>query len=98
MDKHKPQTLPKGRPVGRKTHDPKSAKAFGRVVRSKRTEKGISQESLAHIAGIERAHMGRIERGEHTLLLPQIIKIARALGVRSGELLDETEKMMETDK
>ena len=42
--------------------------------------------------------MGRIERGEHTLLLPQIIKIARALGVRSGELLDETEKMMETDK
>jgi transcriptional regulator with XRE-family HTH domain len=38
--------------------------------------------------------MGRIERGEHTPLLPQVMKIARALGMRPGELLDETEKML----
>jgi predicted transcriptional regulator len=25
----------------------------------------MAQESLAHLAGIERSHMGKIERGEH---------------------------------
>ena len=93
MDKHTEQTLPKGRPKGQKTHDPLLSKAFGQTIRINRIAKGISQESLAHLAQIERAYMGRIERGEHTPLLPQVMKIARALGMRPGELLDETEKI-----
>jgi len=34
-------------------------------VREERTNQGIAQETLAHMAGIERSHMGKIERGEH---------------------------------
>ena len=37
---------------------------FGRAVRAMRLERGLSQEVLAHQAGVERSHMGKIERGE----------------------------------
>lgn len=36
---------------------------FGRRVREIRLEKGISQERLAELAGIDRSYMGNIERG-----------------------------------
>jgi len=65
--------------------------AFGAAVRAARTEDGIAQEALAHLAGIERSHMGKIERGEHMPTLVLILKIARALGRSSGELMLETE-------
>jgi DNA-binding LytR/AlgR family response regulator len=51
----------------------------------------LAQEALAHLAGIERSHMGKIERGEHMPTLVLILKIARALGRSSGELMLETE-------
>jgi transcriptional regulator with XRE-family HTH domain len=56
-----------------------------------RTEDGIAQERLAHLAGIERSHMGKIERGKHMPTLALVFKIARALGRSAGELLLETE-------
>ena len=65
--------------------------AFGAAVRAARTEDGIAQETLAHIAGVERSHMGKIERGEHMPTLVMILKIAKALGRSSGELMLETE-------
>ncbi|CAN7193006.1 helix-turn-helix transcriptional regulator [Variovorax sp. LjRoot84] len=65
--------------------------AFGAVVRELRTEDGIAQETLAHMAGIERSHMGKIERGEHMPTLALIFKIARALERSAGELMLETE-------
>lgn len=65
--------------------------AFGAAVRAARTEDGIAQETLAHMAGIERSHMGKIERGEHMPTLVLILRIARALGRSAGELMLETE-------
>jgi transcriptional regulator with XRE-family HTH domain len=56
-----------------------------------RTEDGFAQETLTHIAGVERSHMGKIERGEHMPTLVVILKIAKALGRSSGELMLETE-------
>jgi len=52
---------------------------FGKAVRSTRLEMGISQESLADIAGIDRSYMGGVERGEHNLALINIKRIANAL-------------------
>ena len=43
------------------------------------------------MAGVERSHMGKIERGEHMPTLVMILKIAGALGRSSGELMLETE-------
>lgn len=71
--------------------------AFGAAVRAARTEDGIAQETLAHMAGIERSHMGKIERGQHMPTLVLILKIARALGRSAGELLLETEARLPSE-
>jgi len=52
---------------------------FGNIVRSIRSDKGISQETLAELAGIDRSYMGGVERGEHNLSLINIKRIADAL-------------------
>ena len=73
------------RPTGRlHHHDAELAHAFGAAVRALRMERGIAQESLAHQAGIERSHMGKIERGEHMPTLAIIFKIAGALEWQHG--------------
>ena len=85
------RVIQRGRPVGATTFEVAPARAFGAAVRAARTEDGIAQETLAHMAGIERSHMGKIERGEHMPTLALILKIARALGRSAGELMLETE-------
>jgi XRE family transcriptional regulator, regulator of sulfur utilization len=85
------RAIQRGRPVGATTFEAAPALAFGAAVRAARTEDGIAQEALAHMAGVERSHMGKIERGEHMPTLAMILKIARALGRSSGELMLETE-------
>lgn len=39
----------------------------------------MSQEGLAHLAGIERSYMGTIERGERNPSMEKIASIAKAL-------------------
>ena len=85
------RTIQRGRPTGATTFEVAPARAFGAVVRALRTEDGIAQETLAHLAGIERSHMGKIERGEHMPTLVLVLKIARALGCSSAELMAATE-------
>ena len=81
----------RGRPTGATTFDAGPARAFGDAVRHLRTLDGIAQETLAHLAGVERSHMGKIARGEHMPTLALILKIARALGRSACELMLETE-------
>ena len=78
-----------GRPKGTKTFDPAPALAFGGAVREKRFELGLSQEELANAAQIERSHMGKIERGEHLPNLVLILRLAKALSVKPGLLVDK---------
>ena len=40
----------------------------------------MSQEELAHDAGLDRSYVGRIERGEHNLTFVSLIKLCRAMG------------------
>jgi len=62
---------------------------LGKAVRAARKAKGLSQEALAEIAGIDRSYMGGIERGEHNLAIMNLLKIADALGVKASSLMDE---------
>lgn len=63
--------------------------AFGEKMRQIRKEKGLPQEALADLAGIDRSYMGHIERGDQniTLHLLKIHQIADALGVLATDLL-----------
>ena len=60
---------------------------FGERVREIRTQKGLSQEQLAHIANVHRTYIGMIERAEKNITLINIEKIANALGVNINELI-----------
>lgn len=55
--------------------------AFGKRVREVRRNKGISQEKLAELAGIDRSYMGNIERGEKNVTLKKVYEICDALEV-----------------
>lgn len=91
------RVIQRGRPVGATTFEVAPALAFGAAVRAARTEDGIAQETLAHLAGVERSHMGKIERGEHMPTLALILQIARALGRSAGELMLETEARLPSE-
>ncbi|WP_321164079.1 helix-turn-helix domain-containing protein [Sphingopyxis fribergensis] len=39
----------------------------------------MSQERLAHEAGLDRSYVGRIERGEHNLTFIALVRLCRAL-------------------
>ncbi|WP_034296790.1 helix-turn-helix domain-containing protein [Herbaspirillum sp. RV1423] len=88
------RSIQRGRPVGATTFEAEPAQAFGAAVRALRTEQGVAQETLANLADIERSHMGKIERGEHMPTLAIILKIARALGCSSADLMTETESRL----
>jgi DNA-binding XRE family transcriptional regulator len=60
-----------------------------RRIRSARVLVGVTQEELAASAGVSRVTLGSIERGEHAASLLTYLKVARALRVSMGSLLDE---------
>lgn len=53
-----------------------------------REQRGLSQEKLAAKAGLHRAYIGQIERGEKNIGLKNLEKIANALDVSVRILLD----------
>ncbi|MBU86039.1 helix-turn-helix transcriptional regulator [Alcanivorax sp.] len=63
--------------------------AFGAKVRAVRKQKGLSQEELASLAGLDRSYMGHIERGEKNITLLKIYQISDALSLSPAALLAE---------
>ena len=63
-------------------------KVLGEAVRARRKALGLSQEALADTAGIDRSHMGKIERGERNVTFLNIARVAMALDIKPSELLD----------
>jgi len=62
------------------------SKQIGKRVRQLRLTNGISQEKLAHEAGLNRAYIGYIERGERNPSTETLSKIAKTLKVPLHEL------------
>lgn len=60
---------------------------LGQSIRAQRKALGLTQEALADAAGIDRAHMGKIERGERNLTLLNLSRIARAVGLKPSDVL-----------
>lgn len=51
-----------------------------------RVSAGLSQERLALEAGIDRAYVGRIERGQENVTIERVQSLAGVLGVTVGDL------------
>lgn len=54
-----------------------------------RERRGLTQEKLAELAGLHRAYIGQIERGEKNIGLKNLEKIAHGLNVSIRTLLDK---------
>tara|TARA_R110002167_G_scaffold254359_2_gene460570 strand:- start:19679 stop:19915 length:237 start_codon:yes stop_codon:yes gene_type:complete len=63
---------------------------LGKRIRSLRRAAGISQERLALASGLDRAYMGRIERGEVNITIVTLYQIAQALNCSAQELLPKS--------
>jgi transcriptional regulator with XRE-family HTH domain len=66
--------------------------AFGQAVRTLRSERGFSQETLAFACDLDRTYISGIERGERNPSLTNILKIAKALSVRPADLFARAER------
>jgi transcriptional regulator with XRE-family HTH domain len=63
--------------------------AFGENLRAIRKSKGLSQERLAHEAGIDRSYLGKIERGEVNVTIEKIYLLADCLFCLPKELIPD---------
>lgn len=61
--------------------------AFGIVLRELRKQRGLSQESLAHDAGMERNYISLLELGRNSASVKMIFKLAPALGISVSEFM-----------
>ncbi|GJE60459.1 helix-turn-helix domain-containing protein [Methylobacterium trifolii] len=64
---------------------------IGWNLRRLRVERGLSQERLALAAGIDRAYVGRVERGSENVTISTLEAMATALAVPVADLLIEPE-------
>jgi len=60
---------------------------IGLTIQRLRRSRKLSQEELAHVAGIDRAYMSRIERGLPDLGVEMLVRLAIALKVHPADIL-----------
>lgn len=74
-----------------KDNDQKLLEAFSRVLRTTRTQAGISQEELAHRAGKSIRYISLLEGQKHQPSLATLQRICIGLGISMAEFVAEIE-------
>jgi len=69
-----------------------TASAFGRLLRKRRTDRGLSQEALAAKAGYERAFISLVELGKRNPSLRTVFDLCAALDIRPSIFIRQVEK------
>jgi transcriptional regulator with XRE-family HTH domain len=67
-------------------------RSIGEVLRERRTERGITQEDLAHQAGVHRNVVGLIERGRYNPTVMVLFAITTRLKLTLSDLFHEAER------
>lgn len=62
---------------------------FGQRIKTLRKERGLSQEELAELSGLDRTYISGIERGLRNVALRNIEALAQALGVSMSDLFED---------
>lgn len=60
----------------------------GKRIKELRNNKGISQEMLAHEAGLDRTYITSVERGKRNISVVNLEKIANALNMNLSEFFN----------
>jgi XRE family transcriptional regulator, regulator of sulfur utilization len=69
-------------------------KALGEEIRHRRIPKHLSQEALAHGAGLHRNVIGRLERGTYNPTVMTLLAIAGELDMSLSDLVGAAERRM----
>jgi transcriptional regulator with XRE-family HTH domain len=62
---------------------------FAQNLRKARTAKGLSQEALAHEAGVDRTYVSALERGIYSATIDMVDKLAAVLELDASALLQQ---------
>ena len=65
---------------------------IGRVIRDLRKSRGKRQEVVSGLAGLDRTHYSKIERGQRSPTIDTLFKIAHALGMPPHEIVAAIEE------
>lgn len=68
--------------------------AFGAVLRELRTLRGVTQESLAFNADLDRTFISLLERGQRQPSLATVFRLGNALQLPPAEIVDLVEKKL----
>ncbi len=68
---------------------PLRTKALGETIRTFRKKAGLTQERLAEHADLNYKYLGEVERGEKTISVEALSRIAKALNVRMTKLVEK---------
>lgn len=69
--------------------------AFGKALREQRTLQGLSQDSLAFAAGLDRTYISLLELGTKSPTLDTIFLLCRALKISLSVVAHRTEEILE---
>lgn len=61
--------------------------ALGQAIVARRRELKMSQEALADASGLNRSHMGEVERGKRNITTLNVLRLASALDTTAARLL-----------
>ena len=64
---------------------------FARNLRRHRQKKGLSQEALAHEAGVDRTYISALERSVYGASIDMIDKLAKVLEIEPSALLERND-------
>ncbi|MGH8228754.1 MAG: helix-turn-helix domain-containing protein [Steroidobacteraceae bacterium] len=70
------------------------SEAFGRILRSQRETRHLSQEELALAARVDRTFVSQMERGIRQPTLTTLWKLANALDMPPATLVSRMERLM----
>lgn len=63
--------------------------AFGHRLRDARLARGLTQEGLAHLSGLDRTYVSSCEAGRRNATIRTICRLAEALGVDPAVLVSD---------
>jgi transcriptional regulator with XRE-family HTH domain len=69
--------------------------AFGQVLRGLRKRQSLSQEQLAHEAGLERNYISLLELGRNSASIKTLFKLSEALSISVAEIMAKVEARLD---
>ena len=64
---------------------------LGEELRNARTAAGLTQEALAHAAGVDRSYLSQLERDLKSPTLDMLFRVCDALGISAAALVARVE-------